>query len=366
MATKRSDGRWMEQFTVDGKRYTVYARTKGELRTKENEKRQEIEKGSYKTRERVTVNDFFDRWIENRIGVVSDSTIRLNKVLFNTISASQIDKNGAKFGDLLLRDVETQNVRDLQRNLSHERATSTVNISITLLKSIFAGAVDDGLIDRNPAAPVKSLKRKEEAARDTIHRALTREETNRFLTAAEDSWYINLYRFLLNTGCRIGEAGALFRSDITPNGIQVMRTITRDSGHGFRIGDDTKTAAGQRYIPLSETARKAIEAQQELESALHGKVIGIRQPLFRAPKGGLIEAANVNRDIRRICARTGIAKFTVHAFRDTFATRCVESGMDVKTLQEIMGHTDVNLTLGLYAHAMDTTKENQLKAVNFV
>ena len=95
-------------------------------------------------------------------------------------------------------------------------------------------------------------------------------------------------------------------------------------------------------------------------------VVNIGAPVFRATRGGLLKSANVNYDIANCCKTAGIEKFSVHAFRDTFATRCVESGMQVKMLQEILGHTDIQMTLGLYAHAMDDQKQEQLKAVNFM
>ena len=60
-----------------------------------------------------------------------------------------------------------------------------------------------------------------------------------------------------------------------------------------------------------------------------------------------------------------MVKFTAHALRDTFATRCVESGMQPKVLQEIMGHTNISMTMNLYAHAMDESKIEQIKAVSF-
>ncbi len=79
-----------------------------------------------------------------------------------------------------------------------------------------------------------------------------------------------------------------------------------------------------------------------------------------------MKSANVNADIANICEKAGIERFAVHAFRDTFATRCVESGMQPKTLQVIMGHTDVKMTLKFYIHVHDETKQEQLKAVNFM
>lgn len=368
MAKKRKDGRYSLQFTVNGKRHTVYGKTVKECREKELQEREKIAKKQYKTAENITVAAYFERWLDNKAGTVKEATIRANRKVFKAMSEMKIDEAGTQFGQLKLVKVEPQNVRDLQAALLEKRKTRTVNDSISLLKCIFQSAIEERMISWNPVTPIKALKRTEEAARDTIHRALTLQETRQFFEAAADnnSWYYNLYTFLLHTGCRIGEAGALYRSDIEKNGIQISRTITQLETGAHVIGDDTKTAAGKRYIPLDEVARQAVTNQIRLEAAINGqKVIGIKQTVFRSPRGNLLHDNQVNYDITRICKKAGIDRFTVHAFRDTFATRCVESGMDVKLLQEIMGHTDVSMTLGLYAHAMDDRKEEQIKAVNF-
>ena len=86
--------------------------------------------------------------------------------------------------------------------------------------------------------------------------------------------------------------------------------------------------------------------------------------VFTLPKGGIIRPDRVNEDIKRICKLTGIEYFTCHAFRATFTSRCISAGVPVKTLMETLGHTDVQMTLGLYGHAEDQQKRAQLLAVN--
>ena len=86
--------------------------------------------------------------------------------------------------------------------------------------------------------------------------------------------------------------------------------------------------------------------------------------MFTLPRGGIIRPDRVNSDIKRICGKTGIEYFTCHAFRATFASRCIAAGMPVKSLMEILGHTDVQMTLGLYGHAEDGQKRSQILAVN--
>lgn len=365
--TRRKDGKIMNRFTIQGKRYTVYGSTAKECREKETAKREEIAAGLYRSGRGLTVEEYAERWIENRQGTVKETTIRLNRILTRRITETAIDAAGTRFGALKVDKVETQNVKDLQTALKTELCTRTVNDITALLKSMLNSAIQERIITWNPAAGIKPLKRTEERARDTIHRALTREETRVFLEAAAGSWYYPLYVFLLNTGLRIGEAGALTAADLTRQGVKVCKTLTRTECGGYKIGKEAKTAAGRRIVPLSEAARAALDDQKALNAAIRGgKVIDMTAPVFTAPRGGFLKSECVNTDIERICKAAGLERFSVHAFRDSFATRCVEAGMQPKTLMEIMGHSDINMTLGLYAHAMDETKEMQLKAVNFL
>lgn len=379
--SERANGLLQYRFTMDKKRYTVYGATVKECRQKELEKRKQVQDGIYKKASKLTVSEYFDRWIANKQGTVKETTIRTDTILLSRMKETPIDKAGTLFGNLKLAAVDVQNVRDLQKALQEKlrtkdkdgkevirkgMTTRAANDSIYLLKAVFKTAMlIDRIIQFNPVEGVKPLKRTEEQARDTIHRALTRQETSDFLTAAKDSHYYNLYVFLLNTGCRLGEAGALMIGDVSKNNVKISRTITRTEVGGYEIGIDAKTEAGKRTIPMNEEAQQAWKAQKDFNSAIDG-AISISDPVFRAPRGSLIKSANVNADIAKICKKAGIDRFSAHAFRDTFATRCVESNMQVKTLQVILGHTDVSMTLGLYAHVMEDQKIEQLKAVNFM
>ena len=75
-------------------------------------------------------------------------------------------------------------------------------------------------------------------------------------------------------------------------------------------------------------------------------------------------ATPIDREIKRICKDVNIEHFTMHAFRATFATRAIESGMNPKTLQEILGHSNFNLTMSLYGHCLMDTKKQAMDCVN--
>lgn len=363
----RKDGRMEKRVTINSVRYSVFGHSMKELEAKELELRQRIAEGTRVTGKNQTVDSYFEDWIERKRDTVKGATIRSERQLYTGISRTVIDAAGTTFGSLKVREVEVRDVIALQKALQSRYSTRTVNDMISLVRGLFRTAVDyDRLITFNPCASIRKLKRTEQPYRETKHRALTREETARFMKAAEDSYYHNLYLFLLNTGCRIGEAGALQIRDIGKKSVHVARTLTRTEDGGWTIGEDTKTHAGDRLIPITQEAAQAIERQKALNRLVFESGQNMTDTIFKTPRGLLLRSNPINEDIAKICAKADIERFTVHAFRDTFCTRCVESGMPPKTLQTIMGHADITMTLGLYAHCEEDTAVEELKAVNFV
>ena len=350
---ERENGTYQYRFRIDGKRYAVYGSTIKECRDKELQKRKEVEEKVYRKGKGLKVEDYLDRWIESRELVIKSATMRTYKKLLRRICRTEIDAAGTTFGSLKLIEVEAQNVRDLQKALRAELTTRTTNDCLSLLKKALEAAKNERIIQWNPCDPVERLKRSEEPARDNIHRALSAEELSAFMDAAAGSWYINLYTFLLHTGMRIGEASALTVGDISGDLVSIHKTVTRTE-IGYEIAEQTKTDAGRRTVPLRPEAREALETQKAINRLLGNS----------KTKGGIIRPDRVNSDLKSICKRAGIDKFTAHAFRATFTSRCVADGVPVKELMEILGHTDVEMTLGLYAHSNEELKRDKLLAVN--
>lgn len=353
-------------FYLDNIRYYVSGKSPEECMEKAQKKREEIEAGIYKTHEKLTVSEYMEQWLEMMESNTAASTIRTRRKLSNRMLRQSIDKAGHTFGNLKLCNLETGHIRQMQKSLVVDGLhTRTANETLSLLKQALQDAVNERVIDWNPAKAVKPLKQTEAPARDTIHRALSRVEVEAFLKAARDSWYYPLYIFLLNTGMRIGEASALAIGDVTESCINVWKTVTREEIVGYVIREQTKTDAGRRTIPTRPEAWKAWNDQRTNNALFNPKkVTKIDSPVFTLPKGGIIRPDRVNSDIKRICDLTGIDYFTCHAFRATFTSRCIAEDMSVKLLMEILGHTDVQMTLGLYGHGEDNQKRTQLLAVN--
>ena len=366
---KRDDGLMQKKFCVKikgvTKQFVVYGHTEAELTEKENTKREQVLKGIEKA-DNPTVSEYYDRWMQGRRETISEATLRIQDKFFSVMRKIEMkDLSGMRFGDLKIRDVTIENLRELQSTLKETRKTQTVNDYMAFIKHVFTDAFNERVIDYNPCSLLKNLKRTEEKARDTHHRALTLEETKAFFDCerCKSSFYYNVFRFALSTGMRAGEIGALKYTDIRNDLIYVERTITRTESGAYIIGDDAKTAAGRRTIPVNDNIREIINDQKELNRMLDNGTVSVDCLLFRAVERGLLMATPIDREIKRICAAAGIEHFTMHAFRDTFATRAIESGMNPKTLQEILGHSNFNITMSLYGHALTDTKKQEMNKI---
>ena len=364
---KKAGGRKVRTFTYEGKRYYIYGRTNKELNEKEYQKRAELEAGVLE-RVNPTLNKYYEHFTEVRRGSVRESTIRAQSFQFAAASDVVIDGNKKKLGELQIRDINSKDMQHVQMALAASgRTTETVNNIMAHMKHVFNAAIRDETIERNPCACIKNLKRIEKPARDTIHRALSQEETKRFFDAARNrnSYYLNVFELMLRTGMRVGEIGALTAFDIDEKAgvIHVRRTITRGEGNTYIIGDSPKTESGRRDIPLNPDILEAIRKQQNLNRLIFSGCTP--ETLFTSPEGSLLRDYSVDREIQRCCNAAEIERVTSHAFRATFATRFIEQRPgDYKALSEILGHSDISISLNLYTHVMEEVKKKAMRNIS--
>lgn len=151
---------------------------------------------------------------------------------------------------------------------------------------------------------------KKTPVRDMMHRCLTEDEITLFMNTASEqgSVYRNLYTFLINTGLRIGEAGAITPADVEEGTVMICKTVVREE-NGYVIRNQTKT--GQYIVRLNEQARAAIHT--EMNQRKHQ----INKPIFTTASGELINTSALRHDIQSICKAAGIEFFTPCSFRAT-------------------------------------------------
>lgn len=352
-------------FTYNGKRHYVYAFSEDELFEKKKEAIKQLEANDEK-RVNPTLDDYYEELTDRRRREQKGSTLRAQRSQYNTLSEVRL-VNDVSLGKMKIKEVKKSDIEYVRTSLlNNGKSPENLNIIIAHLNHIFECAVKDDIIPKNPIKALKKLKRESEPINETKHRALSIDETQKFLKVAEErnSLYTNCFKMMLLTGTRLGELGALndIDFDFTKGKLHIRKTISRDEAGSYYISKELKTKSGRRDIPLVDEMITIMNNQKELNLLIFGTES--TDCLFRSSDNQILREYTLNREIKRICKEAGIQNFTSHAFRNTFATRFLEQKpWEIKMLSEILGHSNVSITYKYYAHVMD---ENKNKAMNEV
>lgn len=166
----------------------------------------------------------------------------------------------------------------------------------------------------------------------------------------------------LYAGLRIGEVCALTWNDIDlPNRVMYVRhTVARVSNEGENgnvssklIIDTPKTASSLRCIPICST----------LHTALSNFPVHSQEKYVVSKDDGFVSPRTYEYRYHKLLQESDVQRVNYHALRHTFATRCIEAGVDVKSLSEILGHSDVAITLNTYVHSSMELKRLQLEKI---
>lgn len=170
---------------------------------------------------------------------------------------------------------------------------------------------------------------------------------------------IDIYKFgtliSLYTGIRIGELCALQWGDICNGTIKIYKTMYRlkdENGCSKVVIETPKTNSSNRTIPIPLFLNYIIESHRSQDDDY----------ILSNSKLAYVEPRLMQMNFKKIVNECNLEKVTFHTLRHTFATRCVECGFDIKTLSEILGHSDVKTTLNKYVHSsMELKQENMNK-----
>lgn len=195
-------------------------------------------------------------------------------------------------------------------------------------------------------------------------RAFTKEEQRKLVDVLTTQPINYKEQMLLSlfTGMRMGEVNALFVNDVNLNfkRLTISKTISRGEKGCAVLSDTAKTNAGQRVIVLVDSVMDL------LVECIGNKKNG----LIFLKNGKMITTSQVNAQFNRMLKKYDIidnsildGKIDLHSLRHTFGTRCAEAGMPPKVLQEIMGHTDISITMNTYFYA---TKDYMMENIQRV
>ncbi len=355
--SQRKDGLYTARFTDRlGKRRQRYFKKLQECRQWLADAQFEDEHGGINASSDMTVTAWFDYWISEIKGkTVRWSTIQSHK--------DRYEKNIKELiGNMIISDVKPmhcQNVLNAMDNNAY--AGSSMRRTKVTMSAMFSDALENDIIKYNPVT--KSVKCPKKPGKQT--RALTLEEQEKFLSVVKESVNRNHFMFVLQTGIRSSELRGLRWEDVDFQNriIHIRRNVTYDSNHNKFIVGELKTNSGLRDIPMTQTAynllmnimskrTKRDEGDVPFEFADH---------IFLNRNERLTPNSNYDKCLERLCNRAGIEKISMHVLRHTFATRCIEAGMKPKTLQKILGHANISMTMDLYVHVTEDEKQKEMK-----
>ena len=238
-------------------------------------------------------------------------------------------------------------------------AYKTINNYKRSLKAAFYIAIQDDYVRKNPF----DYKMSDVIADDSKPReALTEDEEKKLLAFAKTDMiykkYYDVIVILLNTGLRISELCGLTVNDLDfeKRLIHVNHQLLKDSEHGYYI-DTPKTKSGVRQVPMNQTAYEAFKHVLKQCEGIQSDIIdGYSDFLFLTQEGHPVIAQYYSATFRNLVTKYNkthedeLPYFSPHVLRHTFCTRLAGKNMNPKSLQYIMGHSSIEITLNLYAH----------------
>lgn len=302
------------------------------------------------------LKEFLYYWLKNyKEGKVAKNTYRLHK--------RNIENHIVPYyQNILLTDV-TYNLHQKFINHLIDKGYSkrTVEIIHGTLYSAMEKAKLQMKIEHNPCKGVSIYTEKEQKKRKNKSenvRFIAYDKIDDFLEAAivDNYTYYLFFRFLIETGVRKGEALALQwdKVDLDNYRIRIDQTIDYEAKANDELFGDTKTYKSTREIPITRRLAKELKAhktQQEhhkkrLKSLYHNELnlLFCREDGTPLPKSTLFNA------FRRILKKAGLPTLSIHSLRHTHAVLMLESKVEMKYIQEALGHNSIQITSDVYSH----------------
>ena len=384
---QRSDRRYSYSYTdKDHNRQVVYATDLISLRKKEQQIRRDLEDGLDPRRaERITVNQVYDEYISQKYDLKPTTKVNYIYTYDHFIRET--------FGKRRLIDVKYTDVKKFYYSLITEKGLSpaTVDNVHTQLHPAFAMAVRVGLIRTNPASGVLGEIKKSHVWVENKREALTLAEQKVFMNYLFENHRYQGWKpvitVLIGSGMRIGECLGLrwcdldFENRIIDINHNLVHRRVDEEGGTLHI-NTPKTKAGERRIPMIEPVYEAFLEEyqiQQLTGFCTQEIEGYKGFVFCSSGGTVTIPQEVNRAIHTIVAdyneeETAKAKkerrepfllpnFSAHHLRHTFCTRLCENETNLKVIQTVMGHKDIQTTMDIYADCTEDKKKEVIQKI---
>ena len=391
-AQRKSDLMYIYTYTdpFTHKRKYLYSKDLLELREKEKKLvKDQLDGLDVYAAGNSDLNFVFDRYISTKTELRSTTYSNYTYMYDHFIRET--------FGKKNIGDIKYSDVLHFYLYLLKEKGIqiNTLETVHSVLSPTFQMAVRDDIIRTNPCAGVMAQVKKKLGKNHGVRHALTVEQQRAFMNYTASSpvfeHWTPLFTVLLGTGCRIGEVIGLRWEDI--NYDRRMININHSVTYYPRRQDTykcefqvslPKTEAGIRNVPMMDEVYKAFkeEAARQKETGIYNimEVDGMSGFIFANRFGHLHNPQAINRTIRRILENHNaeevlkakreerqpviIPHFSCHHLRHTFCTRFCENETNVKIIQAVMGHANIETTLDIYAEVTDMKKTQSIEELS--
>jgi integrase len=353
---KRADGRWearltyTDQDTGQRKRVAVYGKSQKAALAELKKVRDRLDAGKPARDATVTVAAWLERWRTTTLAVSDRAPA--TRSLYDSLSRKHLEP--ATIGRMSLDRLRPHHIEALILALREAKLSdSTIRSIYTVLRLALDGAVRDGLLARNPAAQVgrPGVKRREA-------KYLPADTVTALLRAAEPSRYYPALVLIAGTGIRRGEAAALAWDavDLDAGTMRIAATMSRVDGE--LVTTEPKTERSRRTVPLSPALvallKKHREAQLE-ERLVAGNQWQDSGLVFTTELGGPVDPRNLLRVIEVAAKAVKLDGVGTHTLRHSAAVDWLESGVHIKAVSDLLGHSSIAITGDVYGHTSDDT-----------
>lgn len=366
---KRRDGRWEGRYirgrTATGKALyaSVYVKSYGEIKDKLQQHKERTER-QVRSGCKLTVKELLTRLLEKALGSVKESTYARYAFLIDyhivpvigsmpvcALTANQLSDfldSKRKYGRL-----------DGRGGLA---AKTVKDISVLIKSALKLAAVEYGYMSE--AASVKLPQGKQQKIK--VFSECEMKLLGNVILSMPSTTGAGVL-LCLNTGLRLGELCALRWSDIDfQNGeVSISRAVQRIAERRDGSKEKTKLVI---QTPKSDDSIRAVPLPLDMLELLRRLSAGASPEAYvlTGKVGVPMDPRTFQYRFKALLVKFGLRDRGVHALRHSYATRCIEKGVDVKSLSEMLGHADIKTTLRLYVHSSMEHKKRAVQSISFL
>ncbi len=351
---RKKDGKWFVFINYQGRRKAKCVGTSRQLA--EQVKHQLEGKlilgdlGLMSESPEITLKEYSDRWLEQYAEMhLKPSTVASYRQLLRLFVLP-------KFGQMKLKSIERDQIKSWLADMSHQSLSkNTLRLMLATLRVILNHAIEDHLIDRNPADKLGRFAKTDKPKREAS--AMTREEAQQFLQAVLElsPAYYPLFLVSLRAGLRRGELIALRWGDIQfgadENDSNRYLLVQRNYVHGQFTTPKSKKS---RRVDLSKQLRQIllqIRDARLVDAYAVGKATIADDLVFPSRVGTVLDPDNLyHYHFLPALAKAGLRKFRLHDLRHTYGSLLIQSGASLAYVKEQMGHSSIQVTADVYGH----------------